>query len=92
MQYYLLAPFIFVFFGNLLVRSFLKIFCVAMALSGLALFRDQFILFNVFSFIYFFVIGFSINLLIRLFKLKKFKGSVSLSIFVGFIGGNVLYY
>jgi peptidoglycan/LPS O-acetylase OafA/YrhL len=92
MQYYLLAPFIFLFFGNLSVKSFLKIFCLALTLSSLAYFRDYFLLFTVLSFFYFFVIGFSINLLIRLFKVKKFKFSVPLSIFVGFIGGNILYY
>jgi peptidoglycan/LPS O-acetylase OafA/YrhL len=93
MQYYLIAPFVFYLLGkNNLKKKILLVFLVVIILSPIKLLEDQIALVQCFNFLFVFLAGFSVNILIKLFPIRKNKYSNLLAIGVGFFVGNLVFY
>jgi len=91
MQYYMAAPFVYRFFGKASLKrlalclSAIVLFWFAAHFSGGAI--SQLI-----KFVWAFLAGFSVNIILRLFPAKRFILCDFFAILFGFIGGNVAFY
>lgn len=90
MQYYLIAPLIFLIFAmpskNVLLRV-LALACVLEIASVLGM-RDI----PPTEFFFYFLLGFAVNLVLRYFDARKFPGSTAFAVVVGFFVANAIYY
>jgi len=92
MQYYLMAPFVFYIFGKDNLNNLLWIFFAVIILSLFRVYSDQLLLAQCFKFLFVFLAGFSVNILLRTLPLRKNKFGNFFAIVFGFFAGNLVYY
>jgi peptidoglycan/LPS O-acetylase OafA/YrhL len=90
MQYYLLAPFVFLCFGVVNRKVIGHLVALAVLFEILAAFGIK--EFPPTEFLYYFLLGFAINPALRLLNQRKFPGSTVLAVVGGFFIGNGVYY
>lgn len=90
MQYYLIAPFVFLLFANISKKTFYWILVASLfflILSALDIRKYPPI-----EYFFYFMIGYAINIALRHFKQRQFRGCATLAVVGGFFGGNFIYY
>jgi peptidoglycan/LPS O-acetylase OafA/YrhL len=90
MQYYLLAPFVFAIFAVPSKKALFQVVALACVfeIASLLGMRDI----PPTEFLFYFLLGFAVNLALRHFQARKFAGSTVLAIVGGFFVANGVYY
>jgi hypothetical protein len=89
-QYYLVAPFVFLCFGKPTPRALAIVLALAILFEIMAMLDIR--KYPPTEFMFYFLLGFALNLLLRRTGLRKFAGSSLLAVGGGFFLGNGLYY
>ncbi len=90
MQYYLIAPFVFAIFAVSSKKALLQVVVLACVFEIASVIGMRKI--PPTEFFYYFLLGFAVNLALRNFKARKFRGSTALAVLGGFFVGNAVYY
>lgn len=89
MQYYLIAPFVFWCFRTPSKKALLQVIALALLFEVAAGFGIK--EFPPTEFLFYFLMGYNVNLALRLFDARKFRGSTVIAVIVGFFLGNLVY-
>lgn len=90
MQYYLIAPFVFMYFCVPSTKMLLRLLGLALFLGVLSILDIR--KYPPIEFTSYFMLGFALNLALRQWDVRKFPGSTLLAVGGGFFIGNGLYY
>ena len=90
MQYYVIAPFVFALFRTPSKKVLIGLVALALlfeVLAGLGVKE-----FPPTEFLFYFLLGFAVNIALRHFNRTRFAGSTALAVFLGFFVSNGVYY
>ena len=90
MQYYLVAPLVFMCFCIPSSRNLILVLCLAVFFEVLA--NVGITKYPPTEFMFYFLSGFAINLALRQWDVQKFRGSAWVAVAGGFFVGNAIYY
>jgi len=90
MQYYLIAPFVFAYFRVSAQKTIIQILALAVLFEILAGFGIKG--FPPTEFLFYFLLGFGVNLVLRTYNGYKYYGSTAFAVFGGFFLGTGVYY
>lgn len=90
MQYYLVAPFVFMYFCMPSIRNLIWVIGLAVLFEILA--NAGITKYPPTEFMFYFLSGFAINLALRQWEVRKFRGSAWVAVAGGFFVGNAIYY
>ena len=90
MQYYLIAPFVFAYFGTPTQKTIFQVLALALLFEILAGFGIK--EFPPTEFLFYFLLGFGVNLVLRSGNRYKFPGSTAVAVVGGFFLGTGVYY
>ncbi len=90
MQYYLVAPFVFMIFAKPSRKALLQVLALACLLEVLSIIGVRDI--PPIEFMFYFLLGFAVNLALRHYDGRQFRGSNALAVVGGFFLANCIYY
>ena len=90
MQYYLIAPFVFMYFCVPSTKTLQRLLALTLVLGVLSALDIR--KYPPIEYTAYFLLGFAINLALRHWDVRKFRGSTLLAVGGGFFVGNGLYY
>ena len=90
MQYYLIAPFVFMYFCIPSTKTLQRLLALTLVLAVLSALDIR--KYPPIEYTAYFLLGFAINLALRHWDVRKFRGSTLLAVGGGFFVGNGLYY